>query len=362
MLQVTKQVGNLVPPTLNPNLPPLVGPAQNLVNGYNIAEQTCFHRTTVSHLIATLRRIVASYTAALPVLNDLSALLQSGRTLIADSTALIRSLIGPPPGTTLLGAVTALLTTIIGMVTTIVGSITTLIASIGTLLTATRIAAIVVAASAVSCALFWVPGIGAGLFTGGTIAAIAALAVLLFIVLTTLGTVMALLGTINTALGTLTAPLGTVRTAVTPVVNSLTTVGGTLSLIDAQIGTLVASTGSLNTCTTVLQNSIGQLDSHTLSLQTFLVRPSNQPYVPRRHLSDTYEQAVRVYQDALSDLQAAAGVWNAMSTDQLNAVQLNPTQVNPPAIDDKLHCGSVPSGDMIMQDTQDLAPEPEMMG
>lgn len=343
MLQVTNQVNALLPPAISPNLAPLVGPAQNLVNGYNIAEQTCFHRTTVSHLIASLQRIVASYKATLPLLNDLLAPLQAARALIADSTALVGTLVGPPPATTLLGAVGGLLAALTGFVTTVVGFITTIVGSLGTLITATRIAAIVVTAAAVSCALFWVPVVGGGLFIAGTIAGVVALAVILWVVLAGLGTVATAIGSINTALGALTAPLGTVVTALTPVVTSLTTVRGSLATVDALITPLVSAGGSLTNCVNVLQTTTNLLDTRTVNLQAFLARPAGQAYAPRMHLTDTYTQAVKVYRAALGDLQSpqAAAVWNAMLVDPVNTIELNPTQAMPPVIDQDLACASL---------------------
>src|SRR5207249_6712831 len=71
MLEVTNSPALL--PVTGPtpvDLDAFVSPEQNLVNGYNIAEQTCFHKTTVSNLIPSLKAISAAY-------KGLSALVQT---------------------------------------------------------------------------------------------------------------------------------------------------------------------------------------------------------------------------------------------------------------------------------------------
>jgi hypothetical protein len=85
MLQVTSDASLL--PAAGPtplNLNDFVSPAQNLVNGYNITEQTCFHKTTVSNLIVSLRALSTGY-------KGLTGLVQSSTTLIGRPDALGRA-------------------------------------------------------------------------------------------------------------------------------------------------------------------------------------------------------------------------------------------------------------------------------
>jgi len=115
MLEVTNSPALL--PVTGPtpvDLDAFVSPAQNLVNGYNIAEQTCFHKTTVSNLIPSLKAISAAY-------KGLSALVQTSGQLITVAVRLVGDLKSLVTSTlTLLGNVTGLVTTATGLVGTII--------------------------------------------------------------------------------------------------------------------------------------------------------------------------------------------------------------------------------------------------
>lgn len=324
MLEVTNHPSLLpltgpVPTDLNA----FVSPAQNLVNGYNIAEQTCFHKTTVRNLIDSLRRISSVYRDLVNLLQASTQLVTDATVLVTDSTTLVtRTTTLLRDATSLVGVVTGLVPTLIGLITAIVGSLTTI--STGALIAA--IAAIV---AGVACALFWVPVAGIFLLGGGCVAIAALLAVVFFVIRASLTTILGSLGGVTAALATLTPPLTTIS-------GSIASVNGILSnpALPSDVSRSLTSVGAslapvqnaLSAHLTLVNNVAATLDTRVMGLQSFLAAtPANSPVRPREHLEDTYAQAVRVYNDAITGLQGtSAAVWSQMLANANNSPQVSP--------------------------------------
>lgn len=357
MLKVTNDQA-LLPLLTGPtpiNLDAFVSPAQNLVNGYNIAEQTCFHKTTVGNLVPSLKALSAAYTG-------LSQLVQASSQAVSDGLKLIGQLItlGGRVVTlltdvrALITAVTTLVGTVIGLITGplgIIARIAAIITSLGAIVTGARIAGFAAIAAGLLCAGAFVPVAGPVLLALGAIATAALLAIVFFVIAglvaaiaTSLGLINGLLTTLSGALGTLTTPLpgplGTVSA-------SLATVSGTLSSPGATPD-VNKSLGDIQTALTALQNELGPklnlfnttagvLTGRANTLDAFLKPTMAGPKIPRAHLEDTYVQAVDIYDKAINDLQgwlAGSGVWAAMIADPNNKPEITPNNT----LDRRLPC------------------------
>lgn len=330
------------------DLDAFVSPTPNLVNGYNIAEQTCFHKTTVGNLVPSLRALSSGF-------KGLSTLVQLTTQIVTDVVRLVTdSIILVGRTTTLLAAVTSLVTTVTGLVTTIaglitaiVGSITAIIGSLTSIRTGAIIAAIAAAVAGALCAFFWVPFAGYGFLAAGAIATAVLLAVVFILIsialgtiLGSLGTITGTLGTLTTAIGTLTAPLGTVNTAIVGVNGILTNPALPSDIsrdLTAVQGSLAPLLQDLPIELALFNGTVGILDQRATVLQSFLLATlPGQPIVPRAHLEDTYLQAVKIYNDAITALQAAvgSGVLGGMLNNPTNKPQITPNNV----VDKTLAC------------------------
>jgi len=229
----------------------------------------------------------------------------------------------------------------------------TIIGSLGAIRTGATIAGFAALAAGVLCAGAFIPAVGYGLLAAGAIATAALLAIVFFLIaglistiLGSLGTVTTALGTLSTAVGTLTGPLGTVGA-------SVGTVSGILSNAAAPSDvkrSLNDVDQALNTLQNDLTNNLGlfnatatTLDGRAATLQNFLdPTPAGQPVSPRAHLEDTYQQAVKIYDDAITALQAliGSGVWAAMVADPYNNPQITPNNT----LDRKLACVGTAQG------------------
>jgi hypothetical protein len=343
-LEVVNQPA-LLPPPLPANLNALVSPAENIVHGYNMAEQTCFHKTTVSNVIPGFSRLAAVVKGIDALLQPVRALISAATTLVTDVTSavgLTRTMLAA--ATTVIGSVTTVVTivttlvgTVITTLTTIVGLITGIIASLGGIATACLVAGI---ATIVAGVLFGFGFVG----LGGTALAVL-LAIFFFVVrgavmgiAGVLGALMGALTPLTTALGTLTMPLGTLAGALAPLNTAIGAVNGILSN-PALPSDVTRSLADVSTALTNLQNALAAggpfagtltstattLDQRVNALQTFLApTPAGQVKVPRAHLEDTYRDAVAIYNAGVTATQVTNPVWNAMRLDAANAPQIEP--------------------------------------
>jgi hypothetical protein len=120
-----------------------VSTVPNLVNGYNIAEQTCFHKTTVTNLKTSLEQLSASYkslavllgdstdlaTDCKKLVDDLKALVGNTATLVDDAGALVtnaKALVGD-------GTTPGAATTLVGDAVTLAGGAAALVTNVTTL-------------------------------------------------------------------------------------------------------------------------------------------------------------------------------------------------------------------------------------
>jgi hypothetical protein len=324
MLEVTNQP-SLFPATgpLPVTLNAFVSPAQNLVNGYNIAEQTCFHKTTVSNLIPALRGISALAEGLGGLVRASASLVTASTTLVGDVTTLVgrtRTLLAD--ATTLIGTVATLVTTVIGLVATIIGSLTGIV-------TATRIAGFAAVAAAASCALFWIPGVGYGFLAAGAIAIAALLAIVFFVISGAIAAVITSLTGVTGALATLTGPLTTLTGSVGSVNAILSSTALTSDVTRSLAGVSTALTdlqNALSAQAPLVTNTVTTLDQRADTLQEFFrATPTGGTIVPRAHLEDTYRQAVRIYNEAITTLRTLSPpVWTAMQTNPDNDPQINP--------------------------------------
>jgi hypothetical protein len=337
------------PPTLLPsplvsvNLDAFVSPAENIVHGYNMAEQTCFHKTTVSNVIPAFRRLSAFVGAVGTLLQPVRTLVSTAATLVADVTSavgLTRTMLTAATAvtgavTTVVGTVSTVVGTTIGLLTTIVGLVTGLIATLGGIATACLVAGIATIAAGV---LF-----GFGFVGIAGVALTALLAIFFFVVRGAvlgiagiLASVTGALGSLTAALGTLTAPLGTLTGALGPLNTAIGAVNGILanpalpsdvtrSLADVSraltdLQNALATGGQF---TNTLDTTVATLDQRADTLRDFL-RPS-PTRAPRTSLEDTYDDAVAIYNaGVMATRGVSAPVWNAMRTTANNARKIEP--------------------------------------
>lgn len=356
-LEVANQPNLLPVGTLSANLNAFVSPAENIVHGYNMAEQTCFHKTTVSNVFPAFSSLSAFVRAIGALLQPVTALISTTTTLIADVTravGLTRTLLTATATvigtvTTVVGTVTTLVGTAIATLTTLIGLVTSIIATLGGIATACLVAGIATIAAGV---LF-----GFGFIGAGGIALTVLLAVVFFVVraavmsiATVLAGVTGALAPLNTALGTLTAPLGTLSVALGPLNTAIGAVNGILANT-ALPSDLTRSLADVSTALANLQTALApggpfepalastttELDRRATNLQTFLAAtPAGQTKLPRAHLEDTYKDAVAIYNTGVTATQAASlPVWNAMRLNGNNAPQIEPTSGT---IDTRLSC------------------------
>jgi hypothetical protein len=324
---------NLLPLTLPANLTALVSPAENIVHGYNVVEQTCFHKTTVSNVIPGFDGLSASVKGIDGLFQAAQPLVPAAVALTTDVTAavgLARTMLGTAAG--VIGAVTGLVGTLTTLVGTVIGLVTTLIGSLGGIATACLAAGI---ATIVAGALF-----GFGFVGLGGIALTVLLAIVFFVVSSAVTTIATTLGSLNTAIGTLTAPLAALTGALGPLSAAITAVDGALSN-PALPTDVMRSLGNVSTALTNLQNALvpggplanlsptlsstaKTLDDRAKALTAFRrATPAGQPKEPRAHLGDTYAAAVAMFNDAVTATRATSAVWDAMRLDTNNRWQID---------------------------------------
>lgn len=337
MLEVTNQASLL--PITGPsptNLNAFLSPAQNLVNGYNMAEQTCFHKTTVSNVIPALRGMSALVRGLGGLIPVCTSLLTASTTLVSDVTTLVgrtRTLLTDT--TALIGTLTALVTTVISLVTTIIGTL-------AGIRTAATVAAIAAIAAGVSCALFWIPGVGYGLLAAGAIAIAALLAIVFFVISGAIATIMTSLTGVTGALGTLTGPLMTLAGSagsVNAILSSAALPSDVTRSLASVATALTDLQNALSAQAPLVANTMTTLDQRAITLRNFLApTPAGMMVIPRAHLEDTYRQAVRIYNDAIANIQAVSNpVWTGMQTNPHNQPQITPAG----SLDTALACSNV---------------------
>jgi hypothetical protein len=355
-LEVANQPNLLPTGLLSANLNAFVSPAENIVHGYNMTEQTCFHKTTVSNVIPGFSRLSAFVREVGALLQPVTALLSAATSLIGDAiraVGLTRTLLST--ATTVVGAVTAIVGTVttlvgtaIGLLTTVIGLVTTIISTLGGIATACLVAGIATIAAGV---LF-----GFGFVGAGGIALTVLLTIVFFVIrgaimtiATALTSVTGALASLNTALGTLTAPLGTLSGALGPLNTAIGAVDGILENA-ALPSDVTRSLNRVSTALTGLQTALAvggsfettlasttmTLDQRTDALRKFLVAtPAGQPKTPRASLEDTYQDALTIYRTGVAATRAASvPVWDVMRATPINAPQVEPGGV----LDTTLNC------------------------
>jgi len=334
----------LLPLGTAPNLVTLLSPAENIVHGYNMAEQTCFHKTTVSNvipvfngLLTSVRGIDALTGAAGTLVAQITAAVSAARTLLTAASTVVGAV------TTVIATVTGLVVTVITTLTTIIGAVTSIIASLGGIATACLVAGIATIAAGV---LF-----GFGFVGLGGLALTVLLAIFFFVVrgavmgiMTLLTTITGALAPLSTAIGTLTAPLTTLAGGLAPLNAAIGTLNGILSnaaLPPDVTRALADVSAELTNVHNALVATAQTLDQRTKALDAFLKpTPAGGVKVPRTHLEDTYRDAIAIYNTGVTATQGNAAVWAAFQMGT-NGPQLTP---NGGAVDTMLKCAEVPQG------------------
>lgn len=314
-LQVPQQ-STLLPAPLPSDLYLLLSPVENIVHGYNIAEQTCFHKTTVSNVIPAFRGLSGFLRAIDALLQPVRGLISAASSLIADVTSAVGL------ARTLLSTATTAVGTVITLVTTLIGVVTGIVATLSGIATACLVAGIATIAAGV---LF-----GFGFVGVGGIALTVLLTIFFFVVRGAVMGIATLLGTVTGALTPLTAALAPLNTAIgavngilanpalpSDVTRSLAAVSAALT--DLQNALAPAQPGVAGFAAT-LASTTQTLDDRTKTLRDFL-NPTTAK-VPRTSLEDTRIDAIAIYNAGLTAAAATNPVMSAVRTNPINRRQI----------------------------------------